>query len=731
MSFDNPHMRTGARPDRPGRRTSRILLGAAALAIPIVFVCAAVAFSQDRAATPEAGAADTSDPLFREPYVDTDEWRDAPVRHRYIHGGFKGTEARFSIYFPPKEQYQGRFFQHITPTPTSENEAVKGTGEDNKIGFSIASGAYFLETNEGGMASLSTDSTLAAYRVNAAAARYSRVLAAQMYGSHRTYGYAYGGSGGAYRTIGGFENTQGVWDGVVPYVVGSPVAIPNVFSVRLLALRVLKDKFPAIVDAMEPGGSGDIYAELNAEERGVLREVTQMGFPVQAWFNYETIGMGAFSILFESVIQKDPTYFEEDFWNTPGYEGANPPESLTRARVQHRTAVREVITRSEAGTAGSAPMPGRGRGGARGGVDTAWQQLQSQPVAFQLESAPPGDVEMAKVIVKTGDAAGESFPLGRVSGDTIYVGVNMAAMMGLGPDNSEALSRIKAGDELQIDNSDFLAAQYYHRHQVPTPDLYVWDQFRGPDGKPLYPQRPRVIGPEFAASAGATIQSGRFQGKMILVESLWDQDAFPWQGDWYASKARAALGSRFNDNLRIWFTDHALHGDYERQADPTHTISYLGVLHQALRDLSAWVEEGVAPPASTSYKVVDGQVQVPATAAERKGIQPVVTVKANGGARADVAVGQPVTLSAVIEVPPQAGRVVSAEWNMEGGRDYSAAELSGAATEGQRVTIQATHTFSKPGTYFPTLRAASQRLGDAKTPYARIQNLGRVRVVVN
>jgi hypothetical protein len=28
------------------------------------------------------------------------------------------------------------------------------------------------------------------------------------------------------------------------------------------------------------------------------------------------------------------------------------------------------------------------------------------------------------------------------------------------------------------------------------------------------------------------------------------------------------------------------------------------------------------------------------------------------------------------------------------------------------------------------LRATSQREGDAKTPYARIQNLGRVRVVV-
>jgi len=46
------------------------------------------------------------------------------------------------------------------------------------------------------------------------------------------------------------------------------------------------------------------------------------------------------------------------------------------------------------------------------------------------------------------------------------------------------------------------------------------------------------------------------------------------------------------------------------------------------------------------------------------------------------------------------------------------------------VTLKATYSFSQPGTYFPVLRATSQREGDPKTPYARIQNLGRVRVVV-
>jgi len=209
---------------------------------------------------------------------------------------------------------------------------------------------------------------------------------------------------------------------------------------------------------------------------------------------------------------------------------------------------------------------------------------------------------------------------------------------------------------------------------VPTPDLYVWDQFRGPDGKPMYPQRPKLIGPEFAASAGGTTQSGRFEGKMILVESLWDQDAFPWQADWYGTKVKAALGSGFDGNFRVWFTDHALHGDVERQFDPTHTVSYLGVLQQALRDLSAWVEKGVAPPASTVYRVVQGQVETPSSAAQRKGVQPVVTVLADGKTRATVAPGRAVTLSAVIEAPPNTGKVVSAEWSLDGGSEFVPAQ---------------------------------------------------------
>ncbi|HKJ43256.1 MAG TPA: hypothetical protein VKA27_14260, partial [Sunxiuqinia sp.] len=164
------------------------------------------------------------------------------------------------------------------------------------------------------------------------------------------------------------------------------------------------------------------------------------------------------------------------------------------------------------------------------------------------------------------------------------------------------------------------------------------------------------------------------------------------------------------------------------QEDPTHTVSYLGVLQQALRDLSAWVEKGVRPPATTNYKVVDGQVIVPDSADERKGIQPVVHVKVNGGVRADVKVGEEVTFDAFVETPNNTGKIVAAEWDFEGNGDFP--DRMNIAKNNGSLAFKTTYSFAKPGTYFPVLRVASQRDGNAKTPFARIQNLGRVRVVV-
>jgi hypothetical protein len=682
--------------------------------------------------TDERGAlfvtADLDDPRFNQPYIDVREWRDEPAdapvfpggittqhgggapvkaRHLYVHGGFTGTDAKFPFCFPPKEQYQGRFFQATHQLLAGEEATARN------VAFALASGGYSVQTNMGGAENPRSpeessnprfDTTIRGYRVNAAAAKFSRVVAADMYGPHRTYGYLYGGSGGAYQTVSSAEMTIGVWDGFVPYVMGSPQSIPNCFTVRVNALRVLKDKWGSIIDAIEPGGSGDPYAGLNDEERAALEEATRMGFPPRAWFNYVPQGGGPLVLVASYVPVLDPTFLD-DFWRKPGYLGTDPTSSVRAARIQHEATVVEVI-------------PGRRK-------------------QLKLSSVPTGDLTGADVIVTSGAAAGKTASLGRVASDgrgqvgLVFESVGDTIDITADPTVADS---IQAGDEVRIDNSRFLALQTYHRHQFPPdnldfdyPDVYGY--FRNPDGTPKYPQRGVDIGAAGTLGSTGQIPTGRFNGKMIVVECLLDGDALPWQADWYRKKVEAVEGPHVDEKYRLWYVDNAQHTDPTTETQQTHAVAYSGTVQYALRELSAWIEQGIAPPPTSEYRVQDGQVHVPARAAERKGIQPVVDLKVNGGESAEVAVGEAVTLTAEVAVPPAPGRVVSAKWDFEGAGTYpDAADIDDPTSETVQVTT--THAFSQSGTYFPALRVASQREGDATTPFARSLNLGRVRVVV-
>jgi hypothetical protein len=79
-------------------------------------------------------------------------------------------------------------------------------------------------------------------------------------------------------------------------------------------------------------------------------------------------------------------------------------------------------------------------------------------------------------------------------------------------------------------------------------------------------------------------------------------------------------------------------------------------------------------------------------------------------------------------VPSGAGQVVAAEWDFEGVGNYRVVEQ--IRSPQPTVSIALTHAYEKPGTYYAVLRANSQRNGDVQTPYGRIQNIARVRVVV-
>jgi len=587
------------------------------------------------------------------------------------------------------------------------------------LGFAIESGAYLVESNLGRLNMfVGDDPTITAYRASAAVAKYSRVLASEMYGKgKKIYGYVYGGSGGAFKTIACVENTEGVWDGAVPFIHATPIAIPNNFTVQAHAMRILKDKMSSIIDAMEPGGSGDMYADLNTEEKEALTEVTKMGFPPRSWFNYRRIAFGYTGVLtmfFDQMVKWDPTYFE-DFWNKPGYLGKNPPKTLINARAHHETKINKLVFPED--------LKEMGFGTTLSAGSASNLKL---PSGFMMEDLPDANFQGASLTIKSGEA----------EGCVVYIAgaFEKFVLIAFGEAHFQALAKVKAGDEVEIDNSVYLAAQTYHRHQLPSPDYYGYDQFRDDDGNPIYPQRAELLCNRYSKDTVARLD-GKFDGKMIVVNMLMDEIAYPWGAEWYRANIKDVLGGKFEDNYRLWYIDHAMHVPpvvSKFDTPPvitTRIINYSGVLQQALRDLSAWVEKGIAPPPSSVYKMRGAQVEVPPTAKERKGIQPVVNLTVNGGERAEVKFGKKVKFSAVIEAPPDAGSIVRAEWDFEGNGDYLIIEEL-KDTKSAHVKVQTTYTFSKPGTYFPSILVSSHRQGNPDTPHARVQNIDRVRVVV-
>jgi hypothetical protein len=148
-----------------------------------------------------------------------------------------------------------------------------------------------------------------------------------------------------------------------------------------------------------------------------------------------------------------------------------------------------------------------------------------------------------------------------------------------------------------------------------------------------------------------------------------------------------------------------------------------------LRDVAAWAEQGTPPPASTAYELVDGQVIVPTSAKERGGVQPVVRARVQQRKGAPVKVGRMVSFHATIELPDNTGSIVGVEWDFDGSGAF-AVKSDLKATNSQQVEVDVRHAVDMPGPYFPAVRGSAQRDGRADSPYARIQNLARVRVVV-
>ncbi|MGW6360285.1 hypothetical protein ACWFR5_35260 [Streptomyces sp. NPDC055092] len=685
----------------------------------------------------QADGYQSPDPFFGPPYLDADEWREEPVPHRRVHGGFAGTDTRFTCYFPAEDSYRGRLFQPLEGAHAGHEDAFDGPMGDMMGGFRLIArlGGYMVESNSGHIGDdidpkAGEDPTVYGHRASVESARFSKHLAAQVYGVPPHHAYVWGGSGGGRRSPLCLEYGGDVYDGALPFMGGGEIAehgttelmkgaqvmaFASMFNVQ----RLLRDVADQVVDAMRPGGSGNPYRGLTTHQREELATLYRLGFPRGDEFMiFHPMGqIWLWTSIADRLLAQDRDYFDA-FWTRPGYIGHDLPEAVADDVIDLRTTVRRVVTigdlMSDPAYAGEEYGPLRVLSGLLGGGDP------TLPIAVEVDG------------LDRGYSLGTGLRLvsGRAAGRQLYCMAQAGVLLvgdGVGAADLERFRGVVPGDEIHLDNRRFLAFCYYHRHHLM--DEPAFDGLR-PDGIPLYEQH---VVPTMAPQMGVAY-SGRYTGKLLWVHHTHDSSLWPSQGVVYEAAVRAAQGEKAaRERFRLRWTEHAEHvppaflASAPNRATTSWLIDYLPVIEQSLLDLVDWVERGIEP-AGTAYEYRDGRVVLPDSAAERGGIQPVVAVTAEGSDRAEVAAGAPVTLRVTAEVPPGAGTLVAAEWDVDGSGAFATrVELDGTAATADLTTV---HTYPEPGTYFATARVHSHREGLDGAPERRIPNLASARVVV-
>jgi len=633
-----------------------------------------------------------TDAHFGAPYIDVDERRDAPYPHRHVHGGFAGCDTRFTFYFPPKEEWQGRLIMPMEGAHAGHEDFFGGALGDamGGVGLTARLGGYMVETNMGHIGDDidpkgGDDPTLYGWRAAVEGARLSKHIARQVYGAEPHHAYVWGGSGGGRRSPLVLENAPDVFDGALPFMGGGDVrpfpATERIKGAQVMSFacmfnvqRLLRhgDTIDRLIDAMQPGGSGNPFDGLDTHEREELASLYRQGFPRGDEFMIAT-PMGQiwlWSSIADLLVEQDPAYFA-DFWTKPGYIGHDLPAAVDADVIDVVTTVSRVVTARDLLTDPEFEAPEYMLIKTMAAI-TAGEAGMDMAYAIEVKGLSDGYRLGAGLQLRSGGAAGRQLYCIGTAGD-------LFSCDGHGEANLKRFEGVKVGDAIHVDNRKFLAFCYFHRHHVM--DEAQFDSLRV-DGTPIYQQHPiPLMSPLMGVS-----YTGHYEGKLLWIHHTHDSSLWPSQGIIYQGAVLQAQGAAGTEKFRIQWTENAEHipptylPNSSRRATATWLIDYFPVIEQGLADLIQWVEDGVAPPA-TAFEYVDGRVKLPTSATERGGVQPVVAVSANGEIRAEVKAGEPVRLDVIAEVPPNAGTIISAEWDFDGWGSFPFHhELDGSGT---------------------------------------------------
>jgi hypothetical protein len=682
-----------------------------------------------------------TDAFFGAPWIDEDVVVDEPVPHRQVHGGFEGTDTRFRFHFP-LEGYEGRMINPLSgANGGTEDFFLSPLGEAiGGVSACLRLGAYMVQSNQGHIGDEldpkgGDDPTLYGWRASAEVARFSKHVAAQVYGEPPHHSYVFGGSGGGRRSPLCLENAPEVWDGALPFMADGVVedfptssrhrsAQGVAFSCMFNVQRLLGNQVFAVADAMAPGGSGDPFAGLTTHQREELANLYRLGYPRG---DEITIGMPlgqiwAWTSFADRLQDVDADYFR-DFWGAPGFVGHDQPENVLPDLIDGVFEVSRVLTAQDV-------LDDPSYGGPQYLAIRGFAALMVQatglaggvPMVVEVKGVGDGYRLGAGVRITTGEAAGRQLYAMNVAGDLFLCD-------GMGEVSNQRFNGVRPGDQVHIDNHAFLAYCYYYRHHLMDDPQF---DFLRVDGTPLFAQFPQI---EHSPLMGVPY-TGHYEGKLMWVHHTHDASLWHPAGIIYDAAVRRAQGEQgHRRSFRQRWTENAEHGpaamvpSLPGRASSTWLIDYGPVIEQCLKDLIDWVEDGVEP-VSTAWEYADGRVLLSPDADTRGGIQPVVRLTADGGSRAEVAVGRTVTFEVSAAVPSGAGTLVSLAWDLDGSGGF---ELVDDEVDGSQaaLTRTLTHAFDRPGSYFVSVRVASHRDGDRASISRHIPNLAQVRVVVS
>ena len=680
-----------------------------------------------------------TDDFFGAPYVDRDDELDDPVEHRYIHGGFEGTDTRFSFWYPPAERWEGRMYQPLEGANAGHEDVFASPLGADIGGLEMTLdrlGGYMVESNMGHVGDVmdpkaGLDPTVYGWRAAAESARFSKFLAEQILGARPHHSYVWGGSGGARRSPLCLAYGPDVWDGALPFMGDAldgaygDFDLLRTFAQHFCAMfnvqRVLREKIYDVIDATLPGGSGDPFAGLTSHQREELATLYRLGYPRgDEYMIAQPMGQIWLWSSYADRLQRDYPEYWEAFWTKPGHVGFDQPEYVNADLIDVRTTVVQPLYAKDlihdARFQGDEFAQLRSMAGLFASMHNMWDI----PMALELENVPDGYRLGTGVRILTGPAAGRQLYALQAVG-------NVVLCDGEGEASNLRFQDVSPGDHVHVDNHAFLAYCYAYRHHLTGAEV-DYDCLRV-DGMPIYPQYPI---PEMSPFMG-TVHTGRFEGKMMWVHHTHDASLWPSQGIGMKRNVERERGDRADDYFCLRWTENAEHVVPRMAASPagrdnkTWLIDYQPAIEQCLVDLAAWVEDGVRP-APTNFQYRDGRVILPPTAGGRGGIQPVVTVEANGASRTKVRAGEAVTLRVRAEVPPGAGTVIGVKWDFDGSGSYPLVEkVDGSSASVDQST---THTWDRPGTYFATALVESHREGDVHAVACRVPNLAAARVIV-